>query len=50
MDTVAYAKKLSILNDEHSNWKNLSNEDILKTFYKKDSITGDYAILMLHYY
>lgn len=43
MDTVAYAKKLSILNDEHSNWKNLSNEDILKTFYKKDSTTGEYG-------
>lgn len=43
MDTVAYAKKLSILNDEHSNWKNLSNEDILKTFYKQDSTTGEYG-------
>ena len=43
MDTVAYAKKLSILNDEHSNWKNLSNEDILKTFYKQDSSTGEYG-------
>lgn len=43
MDTVVYAKKLSILNDEHSNWKNLSNEDILKTFYKKDSTTGEYG-------
>lgn len=26
MDTVTYAKKLSILNDEHSNWKNLSKD------------------------
>lgn len=43
MDTVAYAKKLSILNDEHSSWKNLSNEDILKTFYKQDSTTGEYG-------
>ena len=43
MDTVAYAKKLSILNDEHSNWKNLSNEDILKNFYKQDSTTGEYG-------
>ncbi|MBQ9899822.1 MAG: putative DNA binding domain-containing protein [Acholeplasmatales bacterium] len=43
MDTVTYAKKLSILNDEHSNWKNLSNEDILKTFYKQDSTTGEYG-------
>ena len=43
MDTGAYAKKLSILNDEHINWNNLSNEDILKTFYKQDSTTGEYG-------
>lgn len=45
MDTVNKARKLSEIKSQSNNWKNLSNEEILKQkyFYKIDKVSGKYG-------
>ena len=44
-DTINKARKLSVIKNSDSEWKDLTNEEILKQpkFYKKDFETGEYG-------